>query len=68
MATATGDTSPHSGDSRPYPSEREVDIVLRDGSTAHVRPVRDEDAVAIREFLDGLSPESILFRSSAART
>jgi hypothetical protein len=22
----------------PYPSEREADIVLRDGSTVHVRP------------------------------
>ena len=45
-----------------YPSEQETDIVLRDGSTVHVRPVRHEDAEAIRSFLDDVSPESIAFR------
>jgi acetyl coenzyme A synthetase (ADP forming)-like protein len=46
----------------PYPHEREADIVLRDGSTVHVRPVRAEDAQAIHAFLERLSPESIVFR------
>lgn len=45
-----------------YPREREADIVLRTGSTLHVRPVRAEDAAAIRKFLDAISPESISFR------
>ena len=45
-----------------YPQEQEADVVLRDGSTVHVRPVRADDAAQIREFLDGLSPESIGFR------
>jgi acetate---CoA ligase (ADP-forming) len=45
-----------------YPVEREADVVLRDGSTAHVRPVRLSDQLAIRAFLDGISPESIAFR------
>jgi acetate---CoA ligase (ADP-forming) len=45
-----------------YPLEREADVVLRDGSTLRVRPVRAEDQTAIRTFLDGLSPESIGFR------
>ena len=45
-----------------YPSEREADIALRDGSTAHVRPVRASDRPAIRAFLDALSPDSIAFR------
>ena len=45
-----------------YPRDREADVVLRDGSTVHVRPVRAEDAGAIRTFLEGLSPESIGFR------
>ena len=45
-----------------YPRDREAEIVLRDGSTVHVRPVRPEDKTAIREFLDGVSPESIGFR------
>ena len=45
-----------------YPREREADIALRDGSTAHVRPVRADDREAIRAFLDGLSQDSITFR------
>jgi acetate---CoA ligase (ADP-forming) len=45
-----------------YPREREADVVLRDGSTVHVRPVRAGDEAQIRAFLDGLSPESIGFR------
>lgn len=45
-----------------YPRDREAEIVLRDGSTVHVRPVRDGDGPAVRSFLEGLSPESIAFR------
>ena len=45
-----------------YPHEREADVVLRDGSTVHVRPVRADDDDNVREFLKGLSPESIGFR------
>jgi len=45
-----------------YPREREADVVLRDGSTVHVRPVRAEDAVAVHAFFQGLSPESIALR------
>ncbi len=52
------------GSSEPtaYPSEREAEIVLRDGSTVHVRPVRAGDEGAIRAFLEGLSERSIAFR------
>jgi GNAT superfamily N-acetyltransferase len=45
-----------------YPRDREAEIVLRDGSTVHVRPVRSEDRPAIRSFLEALSPGSIGFR------
>lgn len=45
-----------------YPRDRETDVVLRDGSTVHVRPVRVDDAEAIRAFFEHLSPESIGFR------
>jgi acetate---CoA ligase (ADP-forming) len=45
-----------------YPADREAEIVLRDGSTVHVRPVRAEDKAAIRAFLEGVSPDSIAFR------
>ncbi len=51
-----------SADSPPYPRELEADVVLRDGSTVHVRPVRAGDAQSIRAFLEKLSPESIAFR------
>jgi acetyl coenzyme A synthetase (ADP forming)-like protein len=45
-----------------YPLDREADVVLRDGSTVHVRPVRHDDEPAIRAFLHGLSREAIGFR------
>jgi len=45
-----------------YPSEREADVVLRDGATVHVRPVRADDGAAMRAFLESVSPDSIWFR------
>jgi acetate---CoA ligase (ADP-forming) len=45
-----------------YPADREADVVLRDGSTIRVRPIRADDEPAIREFLAGISRESIGFR------
>jgi acetate---CoA ligase (ADP-forming) len=45
-----------------YPRHREADVVLRDGSTVHVRPVRADDAPAVRAFFERLSPESTSLR------
>ena len=45
-----------------YPSDREADVVLRDGTTVHVRPVRPGDGAEIRAFLEGVSDDSIGFR------
>jgi acetate---CoA ligase (ADP-forming) len=45
-----------------YPRHREADVVLRDGSTVHVRPVRAEDAAAVHAFYEALSSESIALR------
>ena len=45
-----------------YPTERQADIVLRDGATVHVRPVRADDGPAMRSFLESVSPDSIWFR------
>src|SRR5919112_177023 len=45
-----------------YPAHREADVVLHDGSTVHLRPVREKDAEALREFLAGLGAESRAFR------
>jgi len=45
-----------------YPSEYELDIVLRDGGGARVRPIKPEDAGLIRDFFETLGPESRYFR------
>ena len=45
-----------------YPAHREADVVLRDGSTVHVRPVRAGDRDALLDFFAGLSPDSRAFR------
>jgi GNAT superfamily N-acetyltransferase len=39
-----------------------VDVVLRDGATAHLRPARSDDRAALHEFYQQLSPESRYFR------
>jgi acetyl coenzyme A synthetase (ADP forming)-like protein len=44
------------------PALREADIVLRDGSTLHVRPVRADDEPGLRAFFRGLSDSSRWFR------
>ena len=45
-----------------HPRQCEADVVLRDGSTIHVRPVRADDEAGIRAFLSEVSSESIGFR------
>jgi acetyl coenzyme A synthetase (ADP forming)-like protein len=45
-----------------YPVQYESDVVLRDGSTLHIRPVRAGDAPAVLSFLQTLSPESLYSR------
>lgn len=45
-----------------YPSWREADVVLRDGSTLHLRPTRPGDHADLVDFYSRLSPESRTFR------
>ncbi|WP_418276687.1 GNAT family N-acetyltransferase [Isoptericola jiangsuensis] len=45
-----------------YPVEWEADVVLRDGSTMHVRPIRPDDADALQRFQEGQSERSAYFR------
>lgn len=45
-----------------YPREWEADVVLTDGSVAHVRPIRPDDVEAIHYFHSQQSPESIYLR------
>jgi acetate---CoA ligase (ADP-forming) len=49
-------------DTTRYPIDREADIVVRDGMTVHVRPVRAGDDDAMRAFFEGVSDDSIGFR------
>ena len=41
-----------------YPVHRETDVVLRDGSTVHIRPARPEDQEPLEDYFIGLSDES----------
>lgn len=50
----------------PYPVEWEADVVLRDGSTTHLRPIRSDDADALQRFQMAQSERSTYFRFFAA--
>jgi GNAT superfamily N-acetyltransferase len=45
-----------------YPRQYDVDVVLRDGSTVHLRPALSADLEGLTSFLSGLSEESKVFR------
>ncbi len=45
-----------------YPVEYELDIVLRDGGGASVRPITADDGDRIRDFFERLGPESRYYR------
>jgi GNAT superfamily N-acetyltransferase len=49
-----------------YPSHREATVVLRDGSTLTIRPVRADDAGELGRFFADLSLESRVLRFFAA--
>jgi acetyl coenzyme A synthetase (ADP forming)-like protein len=49
-----------------YPVHREATVVLRDGSTVTVRPIRQEDEADLAHFFTDLSLESRVFRFFAA--
>ncbi len=45
-----------------YPGAWEADVVLADGGTAHIRPIRPDDGPRVVDFHGRQSPESIYFR------
>lgn len=45
-----------------YPSEYELDVVLRDGGGASIRPIRPDDGDVLVDFFEHLGPESRYFR------
>jgi hypothetical protein len=40
-----------------YPAQLEADVALRDGSIAHIRPIRAQDEAHLLAFLRGLSDD-----------
>ncbi|MBL0885642.1 GNAT family N-acetyltransferase [Myceligenerans sp. I2] len=49
-----------------YPVEWEADVVLRDGTTTHLRPIRPDDADALQRFHMAQSERSVYYRFFAA--
>jgi len=49
-----------------YPRHWEADVLLRDGGTAHVRPITPEDAEALQRFHVAQSAESVYLRFFSA--
>lgn len=49
-----------------FPGHWAADVVLRDGSTMHIRPIRPADAAALQRMHERLSEQSIYFRFFAA--
>ena len=45
-----------------YPARYESDILLRDGSSLHLRPIKTDDLNQLMEFHKRLSPRSVYFR------
>ena len=45
-----------------YPREWEADVLLADGGTARLRPIRPSDADLLVSFYDRVSPESKYLR------
>jgi acyl-CoA synthetase (NDP forming)/RimJ/RimL family protein N-acetyltransferase len=45
-----------------YPQSWEADVVLRDGGTCHLRPIRPDDAAGLVAFHSRLSPQTVYFR------
>ena len=45
-----------------YPSEYELDVALRDGGGARIRPIKPDDGPLLVDFFERLGPESRYFR------
>ncbi|MBQ0985518.1 GNAT family N-acetyltransferase [Streptomyces sp. F63] len=45
-----------------YPAHWEADVVLRDGGTAHIRPITEDDAQRLVDFYEQVSDESKYYR------
>ena len=50
-----------------YPPHWQADVVLADGGTAHLRPIRPDDADQLVALHARLSPQTIRYRYFAPR-
>lgn len=53
---------------RPYPAHFESDVVLRNGRTLHIRPVRPDDRESLLAFYGAMSRDSLYMRFFDMRT
>ena len=60
------ESAPPGSGQNPYPAHWEADVVLRDGGTAHLRPISSDDAERLVEFYAEVSPQSKYYRFFAA--
>jgi len=58
-AAGEGPTQPRP---EPYPEHWEADVVLRDGRTCHIRPVRPDDGPDLTTFSEALSEQTLYTR------
>ena len=54
--------APSREEERGYPDRWEADVLLRDGGTAHLRPIRPADAERLDQFHNAQSAESVYLR------
>ncbi len=59
--SAPGPAADESG-AAPYPRHWEADVLLSDGGTGHLRPIRPDDAEALQEMHSRLSEQTIYMR------
>lgn len=57
--SVAGDLAPETAE---YPAHWEADVVLRDGRTCHIRPIKPSDGPALEEFHQSLSEETLYMR------
>src|SRR6266542_3894209 len=50
----------------PYPAHRAADVVLSDGATVHVRPIRAADCPKLTDFYRRWSADSLVLRFFSA--
>ena len=62
MTSSLSDPQPVELESTQAPLDGATDVVLRDGSTVHVRAAVPDDVEAVATFLDGLSADARWFR------